>query len=376
MPLRKLRCGIAGFGFIGPHHADAIRRLGFVDIVAICTADAATDGPKADRLGIGRIYERFDDLANDPEIDVIDIAAPTCLHCEFALKAIQAGKHVIVDKPMAMSSTDAGRMLQAAQAAGVVNAVTFNYRYFPLVQQLRAAIAAGKPGRVHLVHGHYLQEWLTRETDYNWRLEPERAGEGAILGDLACHWFDLAEYVTGLRIESVLADLTTTLPRRKVGSAEIEVRVPDQATVLLRFDNGARGAFFTSSLCPGHKNDLRIEVNGLDMSFAWRQEAPNVLWVGRRDEPDGLLSRDPALLDEPVRRYAATPGGHNEGWPDAFRNIMREIFEHIACGRPPTAATFPTFADGLRAARLVEAMLASHKAAAWTAVNLPVSNSS
>lgn len=368
MALKRLRCGIAGFGFIGPHHADAIRRLGFVDITAICTADPAADGPKAERLSIGRVYEDFDRLAGDPEIDVIDIAAPTHLHCEFALKAIQAGKHVIVDKPMAATSAEAERMAAAARQAGVVNAVTFNYRYFPLVRQFRSLAAAGKLGPIHLVHGQYLQEWLTRETDYNWRLEPERAGEGAIMGDVACHWFDLAEYVTGLRIESVLADLSTTVARRRSAGLEVPVRVADRGTVLLRFENGARGTFFTSSLCPGHKNDLRIEVNGLEMSLAWRQEAPNVLWMGRRGEADGLLSRDPGLLDGPVRRYAATPGGHNEGWPDAFRNIMQDIFEHVACGRPAAAATFPTFEDGLRAARLIEAMLASSRTGSWTAV--------
>jgi predicted dehydrogenase len=380
--MRTVRCAIAGFGFIGPHHAEAMRRLGFVEVHGIFDAGLDVARAKAAEHSIPRVYESWQALIADPEVDVVDIAVPTDLHHSFAMQAISAGKHVIVEKPLALSSRQAAEMLNAAEKAGVTHAVTFNYRYNPMVQQARALIAAGELGEIHLVHGQYLQEWLVHDTDYNWRVEPERSGESAMMADAGCHWFDLTEHITGLRVEAVLADYSTTIQTRKrplggsreafakagAGASEdYAVKVPDRGMVLLRFNNGARGVFFTSALCPGHKNDLRIEVNGLGGTLAWHQEKPNRLWIGKRDEADRLLTRDPGLLSPEARRYAATPGGHNEAWPDAFRNLMRNIFERIAGRR--AEIEFPTFADGLRAARIAEAMLASSRAGGrWTEV--------
>jgi predicted dehydrogenase len=384
MGYKTVGCAIAGFGFIGPHHADAIRRLGFVELRGIYDADVAGARIKADELSIPRVYETFEELLMDLGVAVVDIAVPTNLHRPLARAAIAAGKHVIVEKPLALTAADAAEMLAAARAAEVTHAVTFNYRYNAMVQQARSMIAGGALGRVHLIHGRYLQEWLVHDTDFNWRVEPERTGEAAMMADAGCHWFDLVEHISGLRVEAVLADFSTTIGKRKrplsgsreafaqaAGDAweEYEVRVPDRGTVLLRFHNGARGVFYTSALCPGHKNDLRIEINGLEASLAWEQEEPDRLWIGKRGEADRLLTRDPGLLDPAVRRYCTTPGGHNEAWPEAFRNLMRNIFTHIATGRREPEADFPTFADGLRAARIAEAMLASSRAGGtWTAL--------
>jgi predicted dehydrogenase len=216
-------------------------------------------------------------------------------------------------------------------------------------------------------------------------VEPEKSGEAAMMADAGCHWFDLVEHLTGMRVEAVLADFSTTIPvRRKPKSGareafaaastddaeDYEVRVPDRGTVLLRFAGGARGQFLTSCLCPGHKNDLRVEVNGLQASLLWEQEKPNTLWIGKRGEADRILTRDPSLVDESVRRYVALPGGHNEAWPDAFKNLMREIMEFIASGeRMHAAVRFPAFADGYRAACIADAMVASSKAGGvWTPV--------
>lgn len=384
--MRRLRCGIVGYGFIGPHHADAMRRLGFVEVHGICTSSLEESRAKAARDGIAKAYRSVEEMVADPQIDVVDIAAPTQFHVSAALAAIEAGKPVIVDKPLAPSAADARRLFEAAEAAGVPHAVTFNYRFNPMVQQARAMIRRGALGDLHLIHGHYLQEWLLYPEDFNWRVEPENTGPAAMMGDAGCHWFDLIEYVTGLRVTEVLADFSTTIPVRKrpvsgrreafaeAGAESVEdyqVKVPDRGTVLLRFSNGARGVFSTSALCAGHKNDLRFELNGRKSSMAWHQESPNTLWIGHRDAPDEVLRRDFSLVDPEVRPYVALPGGHNEAWPDAFRNLMREIFTFIAGGggMDKTSVKFPTFADGLRAAEITEAMLhSSERGGVWTPV--------
>lgn len=384
---RNIRCGIVGFGFIGPHHADAMRRLGGVDVVAVCSDEPEVTRRKAAQLGIPNVYEHYEDLIADDSIDVVDIATPTYLHFPVALAAIRRHKHVIVDKPLALSTAQARELVEAARTAGVVNAVTFNYRYFPLVQHARVLIGKGELGEVHLVHGHYLQEWLLRDTDFSWRLDPKLSGAAAMVADAGSHWFDLIEHVTGLRITEVAAELKTTIRvRRKplVASREafaatgaeetepFEVTVPDMGMAMLKLENGASVSFLTSALCAGHKNDLTFEVHGSRASLRWLQEEPNRLWVGRRGEPDQVIGKDPSLLDPSIRHYAALPGGHNEAWPDAFRNVLRNVFGFIAERRDPRLADgmlFPTFENGLRAAIIADAMVASAASGgAWTPI--------
>lgn len=384
--MKHLRCGLVGFGFIGPHHADAIRRLGFVEVAAICTDDMEVTCEKAKLYHIPKAYATYQELLDDPDIDVVDIVTPTYLHHPIALAAIARGKHVIVDKPLAITAAKAREMLEAARARGVVHAVSFNYRYNPVVQHARAMIAAGELGDVHLIHGRYLQEWLLYDTDFNWRLDPEQSGPAAIVADAGSHWFDLSWHLTGLPVASVLADLSTVIKVRKRplrGSAEafrpatgetedVAVRVHDLGSVLVRFEGGARGVFLVCTLCAGRKNDLRIEIHGSRGSLAWVQERPEELWIGKRDEANRAFLKDPALLHSAARRYAALPAGHNEAWPDAFRNLMRNIFTFIAEGRDLRDADgmiFPTFADGCRAAAIMDAIAKSGIAGGtWTDV--------
>lgn len=385
--MKKLRVGIVGFGFIGPHHLDAIRRLGFAEVTAIATSSAAGAKAKARDHFIEKSCGDWRDLVADPDIDVVDIATPTHLHEPIALAAVKAGKHVIVDKPMSLTSKEASRMLAAARRAGVVHAVTFNIRYNAMVQQARALISRGDLGDVRFVRGHYLQEWLLKETDFNWRLEPGQGGDLAMVADAGAHWYDLARHVTGRRITRVLADLSSFIKTRRrplksnreafataggERTAAYRVEVPDLGMILCEFDNGARGQFATGALCAGHKNDLTIEVCGARASVRWEQERPDELWIGHRDEPNQILRKDPPLLDPSARPYAALPGGHGEAWPDAFRNLMRNILGFIAEGRDPATAdelAFPTFATGLRVARIVDAIAASARAGGrWTNV--------
>jgi predicted dehydrogenase len=378
--MRKINCGIVGFGFIGPHHLDAMRRLGFVEVTAICTQHAEQTREKAKRFNVTKAYADYRELLEDPAIEVVDVVTPTYLHHPIALAALAKGKHVIVDKPMAVTATEAGEMVQAAERAGRVGAVTFNIRYNPVVQQARAMVERGDLGPIHLVQGHYLQEWLLRETDFSWCLEPEKCGPIAMVAEAGVHWFDMSQHVTGLRIVRVRSELSTTLHVRKkprtrstgafakAGKAEVEdfeVKVPDRGFVLVEYDNGAQGVFTGSSMCAGRKNDLRLEVNGAKASLEWRQERPNQLWVGRRDQPNQILLKDPSLLEESVRAYASLPGGHNEGWPDAFRNLMRNIFTFIAEGHNPATAdgvAFPTFRTGHQINCITDAIFRSHQA--------------
>ncbi|MBI5692306.1 MAG: Gfo/Idh/MocA family oxidoreductase [Verrucomicrobia bacterium] len=364
--MKKLRVGLVGFGFIGPHHLEAIRRTGLAEVVAIATQSTATARAKTASYGVEKSTGDWRTLVADPAIDVIDIATPTHLHAPIALAALAAGKHVIVDKPMALTSAEAKQMLAAARRAGLVHAVTFNIRYNVMLQHARAVIARGKLGEVRLVRGHYLQEWLLKATDFNWRLQPEQAGALGMVADAGAHWYDLAQHLTGRRITRVLADLSTTIKvRRPARGQQTRVQVPDLGLIICEFDNGVRGQFATSALCAGHKNDLTIEVSGSRGSLRWEQERPDELWFGHRDEPNQLLRKDPPLLDPAVRSYATLPGGHAEAWPDAFRNLMRNILAFIAAGRTPRDGDeilFPTFATGLRIAHLVEAIAASAKA--------------
>ena len=383
---RPVRCGIVGFGFIGPHHVEAIRRVPFAEVVGICSKRFEKAREAATHFAIAKVYRDYHELVRDPAIDVVDVTTPTHLHFEIAMEAIRLGKHVIVDKPLAISADQCSALLRAAQDAGVVHAVTFNYRYNAMVQQARVMVKRGDLGRVHFVHGCYMQEWLLRDTDFSWRLEPEKTGPAAMVADAGSHWFDLIEYVSGLRISSVLAHFQTVIAMRKRpmeavqafsksapgDTAPYRVEVPDLAAMLLRFSNGASGCFYTSPLCAGHKNDLRFELNGILGSLFWAQEEPERLWIGRRGEPDALLRKDPALLDASIRNYAALPGGHCEAWPDAFRNTMANILRFIHAEKDPLTADgneFATFESGLRVARITDALLASSNAGGvWTEV--------
>ena len=386
--MKRIGMGIVGAGFVGPHHVDAVRRLGFVDVVAVAGSSEASARAKAEALGAAKAYGSYEALLDDPDVQVVHNATPNYLHYPVNAAAIAKGKHVVSDKPLAMTAAEAKKLLDAANKAGIVHAVTFNYRGNPLVQQARHAIARGDIGKPHFLVGHYLQDWLLKDTDYSWRLEPDKGGASSALGDIGSHWCDLAQHISGLRIREVLGDITTVIPKRKKprGSREafaqggadeqvdlVDIKVEDLASVMLRFDNGARGSFSVGQVCAGHKNDLILEICGSKSSLRWRQEHQNELWLGHRDRANEILQKDPSLIDAEVRRYAHLPGGHQESWTDAFANLMRDIYGFIAEGKKatdPHPPAFATFEDGYRANCIVEAILESaKKGSVWTKVN-------
>ena len=386
--MKRIGMGLVGAGFIGPHHLEAVRRLGFVDVVAIADFNDELARQKAEALGVPKWYGNYQALLDDPDVHVVHNATPNYLHYPVNAAAIAKGKHVVSDKPLAMTAAEAKKLVDQAAKAGIVHAVTFNYRGNPLVQQARHAIARGDIGKPHFLVGHYLQDWLLKDTDYSWRLEPEKGGASSALGDIGSHWCDLAQHISGLRITEVLGDITTVIPKRKKprGSREafqqgggdeqvdlVDIKVEDLASVLLRFDNGARGSFSVGQVCAGHKNDLILEICGSKSSLRWRQEHQNELWLGHRDKANEILQKDPSLIDAEVRRYAHLPGGHQESWTDAFSNLMRDIYGFIAEGKKPSdphPPAFATFEDGYRANCIVEAILESaKKGSVWTKVS-------
>ena len=346
--------GLVGAGFVGPHHIDAVRRLGFVDIVAVAGSSDASGRQKAEALGARKGYGSFQALIDDPDVQVVHNATPNYLHYAVTSAALAKGKHVVSDKPLAMTAAEAKQLVDEARRAGVVTAVTFNYRGNPLVQHARAVIARGEIGTPRFLHGYYIQDWLLHETDYSWRLDPDQGGASSALGDIGSHWCDLAQHMSGLTITHVLGDITTAVPTRNkprgaseafqaAGGAEtdrVDIAVEDLASVLVRFDNGAKGAFSVGQVCAGHKNDLVLEVCGSQASVKWRQEQQNELWVGHRDRPNEVLQKDPSLvvpearLRAPARRAPGSVGGR-------LLNLMRDIYGSIAAGKPTVPCRQP-----------------------------------
>lgn len=378
---RRIGMGLVGPGFVGAHHIDAVRRLGFVDVVAVAASSERSASAKAAALDVPKAYGSYEALAADPAVQVVHVTTPNALHGAVIDAALAHGKHVVCDKPLATTPAEARRLRDAAAAAGIVHAVTFNYRGNPLVQEARALVAAGHVGPIHLIHGQYLQDWLLDDTDYSWRLDPDQ-GESSAMADIGSHWCDLAQHVTGQRIEAVLASLSTVVASRVRPSANVEafaggshagarvaIASEDLGSVLLRFSGGATGVVTVGQVCAGHKNDLRLELCGRTGSMRWHQEAQNELWLGRRHEANAVLAKDPSLVGATARGYARLPGGHQEGWADAFANVMRDIYAAVldpAAVRRPSMATFD---DGLAAACLVDAVVKSHRAGgAWTPV--------
>jgi predicted dehydrogenase len=377
--------GLVGPGFIAAQHIEAVRRLGDVEVVAVAGSSVDSARRRAAEWFIDRAYGDYRELIADPDVDVVHNTTPNHLHLEVSLAALTARKHVISDKPLSDSAEHSRALWQAARRAGVAHVVTFNYRGNPLVQEARSMVSHGELGPLCYVHGQYLQDWLADERVYSWRLDPARGGSSSALRDIGSHWCDLAEHVTGLRIEAVLADLGTVVPEREVsrtaggtfsrvtarGRRKIRVKSEDLATVLLRFRGGAKGCVAIGQVLPGHKNDLQLEVCGRNASVRWLQERQNELWVGRFGQPSSVIGKDPSILSADAARYAHLPAGHQEGWADAFRNVIADAYQWIREGARAQArpAALATFADGYRSDLLVEAMLASHAAGgAWRKV--------
>ena len=375
---------VAGTGFIGPVHVEALRRLG-VCVKGILGSSAAKSEAAAKRLGLPKGYVSYEEILSDPDVEVVHIATPNRQHREMVISALEAGKHVVCEKPLATSSAETSELLeQAKKHPTLVTAVNYNVRFYPLALQARDLLQRGAIGRVLSVRGAYIQDWLLKETDWNWRLLVDEGGELRAVGDIGTHWMDLILFLTGLRIESVFADLATLIPVRRrpkvasstfqgteaVESEPIEIKTEDWGSVLFRFSNGARGALCVSQVTAGRKNRITFEIAGSEGSLAWDSEHPNDLWLGYRDKPNEQLIRDPALLAPDIRSFASYPGGHNEGFPDTFKQLYRAIYEYLAEQDFSRPKLFAGFEDGHLELVLCEAILQSHRAQAWVPVRI------
>lgn len=385
MDLTGIRAGVVGVGFIGAAHVEALRRLG-VQVVGVVGSTPERARAKAAAVGLPPVFDDLAHLLAEGDVDVVHVASPNAAHADQVRQVIAAGKHVVCEKPLALTSADARDLDARARAAGVVNAVCFNLRFYPLVHQMRAMVAAGAIGRPHLVSGAYLQDWLLKDTDWNWRLVPSEAGELRAIADIGSHWLDLAQFLTGEPIVEVMADLATVVPVRRHPPGPVEtfatvasgaelVEEPmssdDAAGVLVRFASGARGVVTVSQVSAGRKNAVTIEVDGADSSLAWCSEDPDRLLVGHRGRANELLPRDPSLLDPSVAHLAGYPGGHVEGYPDTFRALFGEVLADVARGGPSATPAYPTFEVGADVLAVTEAVATSSRERRWTAVARP-----
>jgi predicted dehydrogenase len=386
--MARLKAGIIGTGFIGPAHIEALRRVGNVDVVAIASKERSRAESIAATYGIPRVYDGWKDVVCDREIDVVHNCTPNNLHFEINRAAILSNKHIISEKPLTMTVKKSAELVQLVRTHKVVNAINFNYRFYPLIQHARTMVEKGELGDVYLVHGHYLQDWLYYKTDYNWRLETKLGGTSRAVADIGSHWCDLVQFIAGQKIVSVFADLVTihrtrsrprvaveTFKGKETPSAskaeDVTIKTEDAGTVLLRFEGGAKGVFTVSQVSAGRKNREWFEIDGSKKAIAWDQEEPNQLWVGYREKPNEILIKDPSLLDPSVRRYAHYPGGHPEGYPDGPKNLFANVYDFIRRGDDPRKAQpdFPTFADGYWENLIVDAILKSNRSQRWVDVD-------
>lgn len=382
--MKRIKAGIIGTGFIGPAHVEALRRLGFVEVVAVAERNPELAAAKGAELSIPKSYGNYHELLADPEIEVVHNCTPNHLHFEVNRDILAARKHVVSEKPLAMNSRESRELVRLAKESGVVHAIDFNYRYMPLVQQARLMCQkADDVGRVLAVHGSYLQDWLHLETDWNWRLVPEWSGESRAVADIGSHWCDLVQFVTGLKIVRVMADMATIHPIRKRPKVEVEtyagkvlrpedledvpIGTEDYASILLEFDSGAHGVLTVNQCAAGRKNRLYYEIDGAKAALSWDQERPNELWVGRRDGPNLTIMKDPSLLYPEARDYAHYPGGHNEAYPDGPKNLFRNVYAFIAGKRP--GGDFATFVDGHNEIAICDAVLESNRQKRWVDVS-------
>jgi predicted dehydrogenase len=374
--MKKIKTAVLGTGFMGRVHTEGIRRLGNVEVAGIAARTWDQARRLADELFIERATGDYQEFLSDPAIDAVHICTPNSMHFPMAKAALEAGKHVLCEKPLATSVAEAREMIRLAKEKNLANCTFHNLRYYPQVQNMRRICEAGELGTVQVVQGTYSQDWLLYNTDWNWRIE---TGPSRAFADIGTHWCDMVEHVTGLRISALCADLATfhDTRRKPKGSVEtfsgktlspsdyeeVPIATEDFGSMIFRLGKTARGAMTVSQVSAGRKNRLFIEVYGTKSSLVWNGEQPDELWIGRRNVPNQLVVKDPVLLHEKARGYADLPGGHSEGYDDTFKQVFRRFYRTVADRNAPVE--YPTFEDGLRLLQILDAVLESSRAHTW-----------
>jgi len=374
---------VVGTGFIGPVHVEALRRLG-VKVKGVVGSSAAKSKAAASQLKLEVAYSNLSAMLADREVGVVHLASPNRVHKEQVVAALKAGKHVVCEKPLAMNSADAREMLEASRRyPELVCAVNYNVRFYPLSLEARSMVRNGEVGEILHLHGSYTQDWLLNPTDFNWRVLASEGGGLRAVGDIGTHLLDLIGFISGLEIESVMADLRTVHPVRirpnaatsatfgkKAGSAgtAVSVDTEDYGSVLLRFKGGARGVVTVSQVSAGRKNCIRYEIAGSKCAMAWNSESPDELWIGKRGASNALRLRDPSLMDASASAFSNYPAGHVEGYPDTFKQLYRAVYQDIAAKRRSRKPLYATFEEGYRELVLCDAIAESHRTGAWAKV--------
>jgi predicted dehydrogenase len=375
-----LRVGVVGAGFIGQVHARAARRAG-ARLVGVASSTPESTQAAVQRLGAERGFET-DELVVSADVDVVHVCTPNHLHRPLAEAALSAGKHVICEKPLATDPADAEALWVAADAAGTVATVPFVYRFYPMVREARARIDDGF-GPIRLVHGAYLQDWLSTERDDNWRVDVDTSGSSRAFADIGSHWCDLVEFVTGDRLDAVCAELVTAVPERVElgphahafaggddgGGRRRAVTTEDIALALFRTVGGVTGAVVISQISSGRKNQVRFEITGTEATLAFDQEHPESLWVGGRTHSE-VVVRDAAHLHPAAARYCTVPPGHPQGYQECFDAFVADTYRAIAAGSTDAVDGLPTFADGARSTQITAAVLRSAATRRWEDVTI------
>jgi predicted dehydrogenase len=381
--MARIGVGVVGAGFMGAVHAEALRRAG-CDVVGVLGVSEAETSKFAGSIG-ARGYSSFAELLGDPAAQSVHVATPNKLHFQMAKAVLEAGKHVLVEKPLAMTSAETSQLVEIAKRRrGQAAAVNYNLRFYPLNLEARERVRGGALGKIHHVTGSYVQDWLLLDTDYNWRVLAAEGGVLRAVADIGTHWLDLIHAMTGLEVESLCSDLATVHPVRRRPKGEVEtfsgklakedelepvpIETEDYGAILLRFKGGARGTLVVSQVTAGRKNCLRYELAGETGALYWNSENPEELWLGKRSGPNEVLMRDPSLLSTAARGAISVPGGHAEGYADTFKQHFRAFYAYVAKGDFSAPAPFATFEDGHREVVLCEAALESHRKHAWVTV--------
>ncbi len=380
--MARVSTAIIGTGFMGRVHAEQIRRLGFVEIAGVASINAAEAAAFGQSMGIERTTGDYKELLADKSIQAVHVLTPNALHYPVSMEALEAGKAVLCEKPLAISAKQAWNMLKLAEKKKLVHAVNHNLRYYPLVQHIRQYIAAGELGDVLHVQGTYSQDWLLYDTDFNWRIDAKENGALRAVGDIGSHWMDMIQHLTGLPITALCADLATFHKTRKKPKTaiqtfagkklkpsdydEVKINTEDYGGLLLHLGDSARGAFTASQVAAGNKNRFAFEIYGTKSGVMWNQERPDELWIGNRNEPNRILIKDPSMLMGPAAGFADLPGGHSEGYDDAHKQLYKRFYRRVA--DPSAPIDYPTFADGWRGMVLLEKVVESAKKKGWVKV--------
>jgi predicted dehydrogenase len=376
-----IKVALIGAGYIGPIHLGALVRLEGVKVRSVYDANGELAARAAKACNVEHYGTDYREAIKDPQVDVIHNCTPNKLHYSISKEALEAGKQVLSEKPLAMNLKEAEELVTLAEKKRAVTGMDFCYRYYPVVQEMAVRLRRGDAGTVRMVAGSYFQDWLSREVDWSWRLLPSESGESNTTADLGSHWFDLVQFATGLRVKSVIGDLATLIPVRRrpkrqvlafekvdqVPSEEVKVELEDYSSVLFRLENGAPGSFSTSQVCVGRKSDTELQVYGSRCSYAWNHREATQLWIGYRDKANEILIENPTLQDSSTAGYANLPAGHPLGYHDAVHNLFKDYYRAVA-GQEPATKMRPTFETGREEMGILAAILESHRKRTWVEV--------